>query len=111
MIEFAESGPLIKKAARNEAAVPDVYRSSVKVVAGVGFEPTKLGLLACDNSFAGTNKNIGLTNNAWMIDVLRENKGECRGSQSNLHPRYRGARRAELLPVGTTLITPSFFLK
>jgi len=36
MIEFAESGPLIKKAARNEAAVPDEYRSSVKVVAGGG---------------------------------------------------------------------------
>ncbi len=34
MIEFAESGPQTKKAASSEAAVPDAYRSSVKVVAG-----------------------------------------------------------------------------
>ena len=44
MIEFADSGPLIKKAASSEAAVPDAYRSSVKVVAGVGFEPTTFRL-------------------------------------------------------------------
>lgn len=34
MIEFAESGAQTKKAASNKAAIPDVYRSSVKVVAG-----------------------------------------------------------------------------
>ena len=36
MIEFAESGAQTKKAASSEAAIPDVYRSSVKVVAGAG---------------------------------------------------------------------------
>ena len=44
MIEFAESGPQTKKAASNKAAIPGVYRSSVKVVAGVGFEPTTFRL-------------------------------------------------------------------
>ena len=44
MIEFAESGLQTKKAASSEAAVPDAYRSSVKVVAGVGFEPTTFRL-------------------------------------------------------------------
>ena len=34
MIEFAESGTQTEKAASKEAAIPDVYRSSVKVVAG-----------------------------------------------------------------------------
>jgi DNA invertase Pin-like site-specific DNA recombinase len=34
MIELAETSPQTKKAASNEAAVPDVYQSSVKVVAG-----------------------------------------------------------------------------
>jgi hypothetical protein len=34
MIELAEASPQTKKAASNEAAVPDVYQSSVKVVAG-----------------------------------------------------------------------------
>ena len=34
MIEIAESGAQTKKAASNKAAIPDVYRSSVKVVAG-----------------------------------------------------------------------------
>ena len=29
MIEFADSGPLIKKAASSEATVPDVYRTSL----------------------------------------------------------------------------------
>ena len=33
-----------KKAASSEAAVPDAYRSSEKVVAGVGFEPTTFRL-------------------------------------------------------------------
>ena len=44
MIEFAESGLQTKKAAPKEATVPDAYRSSVKVVAGVGFEPTTFRL-------------------------------------------------------------------
>jgi site-specific DNA recombinase len=44
MIELAETGPQTKIAASNEAAVPDDYRSSVKVVAGVGFEPTTFRL-------------------------------------------------------------------
>ena len=44
MIEFAESGTQTEKAASKEAAIPDVYRSSVKVVAGVGFEPTTFRL-------------------------------------------------------------------
>ena len=34
MIEIAESGAQTKKAASSEAAIPEVYRSSVKVVAG-----------------------------------------------------------------------------
>ena len=44
MIEIAESSAQTKKAAPNKAAIPDVYRSSVKVVAGVGFEPTTFRL-------------------------------------------------------------------
>jgi len=40
MIKLADTGPQTKIAASNEAAVPDDYRSSVKVIAGVGFEPT-----------------------------------------------------------------------
>ena len=44
MIEFAESGTQTEKTASKEAAIPDVYRSSVKVVAGVGFEPTTFRL-------------------------------------------------------------------
>ena len=44
MIEFAKSGTQTEKAASKEAAIPDVYRSSVKVVAGVGFEPTTFRL-------------------------------------------------------------------
>ncbi len=35
----AELGPKSKTAALGGAAVPDQFRSSVKVVAGIGFEP------------------------------------------------------------------------
>jgi len=44
MMELVETAPQTKTAASYEAAVPDVYRSSVKVVAGVGFEPTTFRL-------------------------------------------------------------------
>ena len=44
MIEFAESGTQTEKTASKEAAIPDVYRSSVKVVAGVRFELTTFRL-------------------------------------------------------------------
>jgi hypothetical protein len=36
MIELAETNPQTRSTASNEAAVPDVYQSSVKVVAGAG---------------------------------------------------------------------------
>jgi len=37
MIKVAERGPQTKKAASNEAAVPDAYRTSVKRCCGQGF--------------------------------------------------------------------------
>jgi site-specific DNA recombinase len=44
MIDLAQRPKQPKTAASAEAAVPDAYRSSVKVVAGVGFEPTTFRL-------------------------------------------------------------------
>jgi hypothetical protein len=44
MIDLAQSAAKPNKAASNKAAVPDAYKSSVKVVAGVGFEPTTFRL-------------------------------------------------------------------
>jgi hypothetical protein len=44
MIELANTNGTNKKAAPEGAAVPAPYRSSVKVVAGVGFEPTTFRL-------------------------------------------------------------------
>ena len=46
-------------------------------------------------------KNNALTNNTRITTVFRENKGECRGPQSNLQSRYCGTTRAELLQLDT----------
>ncbi len=44
MVDLAQSGARNGKAASNETAIPSSYRSSVKVVAGAGFEPATFRL-------------------------------------------------------------------